>query len=161
MNWLHAFYGIGALSGPLLMTSMLEAGRGWQAGYALVGAGQLVLVGCFAFSQRHWVVRDKETSDDTSARAGLLDTLHLPSVWLSVAMFFVYTGTEATAGAGAYSLFTEARGVARMTAGTWVSVYQSALTAGRIGAALLAHRLPVNQLLRGCIAGQAAGALLL
>jgi fucose permease len=82
-------------------------------------------------------------------------------MWLSVALFFVYTGIEATAGAWAYSLLTEARGVARMTAGTWVSFYWGALTVGRIGAALFAHRSSAQRLLRGCIGGQAVGALLL
>src|SRR5436190_18788275 len=36
VTWLHAFYGIGAFSGPLLMTSVLHAGRAWQMSYAIV-----------------------------------------------------------------------------------------------------------------------------
>jgi fucose permease len=78
----------------------------------------------------------------------------------STAIFFVYTGIEATAGAWAYSLLTESRGVPMMTAGVWVSLYWGALTMGRILSAMIAGRLSVRLLLRCCIAGQAAGALL-
>jgi hypothetical protein len=48
-----------------------------------------------------------------------------------------------------------------MIAGAWVSGYWGALTAGRILSAMVAGRVPPRWLLRGCIAGQAAGALLL
>jgi fucose permease len=82
-------------------------------------------------------------------------------VGLSAAIFFVYTGIEAAAGAWAYSLLTESRGVPMMTAGAWVSVYWGALTVGRILSALMAGRVQATRLLRCCIAGQAAGALLL
>jgi fucose permease len=74
-------------------------------------------------------------------------------------VFFVYTGLEAVAGAWAYSLLTEARGLAMMTAGTGVSLYWGGLTAGRIGAAFLG--VGAARLLRGCMLGQAVGALLL
>src|SRR5262245_410856 len=41
VNWLHAFYGVGALSGPLLMTHTLRSELPWQWGYVIVGGGQL------------------------------------------------------------------------------------------------------------------------
>jgi fucose permease len=164
VNWLHAFYGVGAASGPLLMTHLLAAGFQWQWGYALVSGGQLALAACFGLTLRRWIeeqrVDEASTSEPVSAATNA-STLHLPVVWLSTAIFFVYTGIEAVAGAWAYSLLTEARGVSMMIAGTWVSLYWGALTAGRILSAFSAGRLPVRLLLRCCIAGQAVGALLL
>jgi fucose permease len=88
-------------------------------------------------------------------------TLHLPIVWLSIAVFFVYTGLEAAAGAWAFSLFTEARGISTMTAGTWVSVYWGSLTIGRLLAGVVVHVVSVQRLLRLCILGMALGAILL
>lgn len=164
VNWLHAFYGVGALSGPLLMTRLLAAGFQWQWGYALVGGGQLALAACFGLTLRRWNeeqrVDEASTSEPVSVATNA-STLRLPVVWLSIAIFFVYTGIEAVTGAWAFSLLTEARGVSLMIAGTWVSLYWGALTVGRILSAMLADRWPVCWLLRGCIAGQAAGALLL
>jgi fucose permease len=162
VNWLHAFYGVGALSSPLLMTRVLEGGSPWQWGYAIAGGGQLALAACFGLTLRRWNGAGNEgTLPEPMAAASNASTLRLPVVWLSRAIFFVYTGIEAAAGAWAYSLLTEARGVPMMIAGAWVSGYWGALTAGRILSAMVAGRVPPRWLLRGCIAGQAAGALLL
>jgi fucose permease len=163
VNWLHAFYGAGALSGPLLMTRLLQSGLPWQSGYAIVGGGQLVLAACFGLTLRRW--NGEHRSDGASLpepviAASNASTLRLTVVRYSTAIFFVYTGIEATAGAWAYSLLTESRGVPMMTAGVWVSLYWGALTMGRILSAMIAGRLSVRLLLRCCIAGQAAGALL-
>lgn len=166
VNWLHAFYGIGAFSGPLLMTALLEGGRAWQLGYAIVGVGQLALALCFGLTRRQWSNSDNSETQpaataETASRASLFSTLRLPLVWLSVAAFFFYTGIEAAAGAWAYSLLTEARAIPLMTAGLWVSIYWGGLTAGRVVSALLARRVPVRAWLRGCLIGQAVGAILL
>src|SRR6185295_1205798 len=44
VNWLHAFYSLGASLGPLLMTAVLVRTGSWRLGYALVGA--LILTMC-------------------------------------------------------------------------------------------------------------------
>jgi len=82
-------------------------------------------------------------------------------MWLSIAVFFLYTGLEAAAGAWAYSLFTEARGIPMMTAGTWVSLYWGIFTTGRILSGVVVGSASVPYLLRYCISGMALGALLL
>jgi fucose permease len=163
VNWLHAFYGVGALSGPLLMTNVLAAGLSWQWGYAIVAGGQLGLAACFGWTRERWNDQTPTEVDSEAATTELsatsFSTLRLPVVWVSIASFFLYTGTEAIA--GAYSLLTETRKLPMMTAGMWVSIYWSGLTVGRILSALLAERISAQWLLRSCIAGQIAGAVLL
>jgi fucose permease len=164
VNWLHAFYGLGAASGPVLMTRLLGAGFQWQWGYALVGIGQLVLAACFVLTLQRWNNEQHAegvTAPEAVSAATNASTLRLPVVWFSIATFFVYTGVEAVAGAWAYSLLTEARAVSMKSAGAWVGIYWGALTVGRILSALLGGRVLVRMLLRCCIAGQALGALLL
>jgi fucose permease len=163
VSWLHAFYGVGALTGPLLMTHALRLGHPWQWGYAVVGGGQLALAVCFGLTLRRWNGdhRVDASSPEPVVAASNARTPRLPVVWFGIAIFFVYTGIEAAAGAWAYSLLTEARAIPMMTAGKWVSVYWGALTVGRICSAMFGGRAPVGMLLRCCIAGQAAGALLI
>ncbi|MBS1807077.1 MAG: MFS transporter [Acidobacteria bacterium] len=162
VNWLHAFYGVGAFSGPLLMTKVLDAGRPWQLGYAIVGGGQLALALCFGVTLRLWQSDQGDSANpEEITHAPTNTTLRLPVVWLSIAVFFAYTGIEAAAGAWAFTLFTEARGISMMLAGTWVSLYWGSLTAGRIGAALITNRISPHRLLRSCIVGQIIGAMLL
>lgn len=105
VNWLHACYGIGAATGPVIMTTVLGANRPWQYGYAIVGIWQLLLAVCFSLTHRHWLGASKaqESETPTSIKAtSSLETLRLTAAWLSIAIFFVYTGIEAAAGAWAY-----------------------------------------------------------
>jgi fucose permease len=163
INWLHASYGVGTTSGPLLMTGVMGAGLTWRWGYAIVGLGQLALAFCFALSRRSWEVGNDsaERPVEHSTTASINNTLRLPAVWLSIAVFFLYAGVEAAAGAWSYTLFTESRGVPMGTAGAWVSLYWGAFTIGRIVSGLAADKIPAKRLLRFSIAGMALGAVLL
>jgi fucose permease len=164
VNWLHAFYGIGATMGPMIMTSGLNAGYRWQAGYAIVGFGQLALAICFAMTHKLWAngsaSQEKSTSTSVQA-ASSQSTLRLPIVWLSIGVFFIYTGIEAAAGARSYSLFTEGRAIPMMTAGPWISVYWGCLTAGRLLSGVVVNFISVRLLLRFCIIGILFGATLI
>lgn len=163
VNWLHACYGVGAATGPLIMTSVLSAHHPWQRGYAIVGVGQLMLAICFAITRKLWpqASAEPEQSSVAVSRAANFITLKLPAVWLSIAVFFVYTGIEAAAGTWAYSLFTEARAVPMTTAGMWVSIYWGALSVGRLLSGVVVGFVSPNGLLRLCIAGIAVGATMI
>ena len=43
MNWLHAFWGVGASIGPYIMSYSLIAKDSWQTGYIIVGIIQMAL----------------------------------------------------------------------------------------------------------------------
>jgi fucose permease len=160
VNWLHACYGLGATSGPLIMASVLQANHPWQWGYAIVGLGQLGLAGCFGMTRALWSTSTPQNTPEATT-APTSGTLRLPLAWLSIAVFFIYTGIEAAAGIWAFSLFTEARGIAAMTAGAWLSVYWGSLTVGRLLAGIVVSFVPVRVFLRGCILGIASGAVLI
>ncbi len=160
VNWLHACYGVGATAGPVIMTSVLAARHPWQRGYAMVGGWQLALAFSFLVTRRLWPPVSSKAAPFSAkiTRASNISTLKLPAVWLSVAVFFVYTGIEAAAGTWAYSLFTEARGVSMLTAGAWVSIYWGGLTAGRLLSGVVAGFVPAHRIVGWCIIGIALGA---
>jgi fucose permease len=171
VNWLHACYGIGATIGPFIMTSVLSAHHPWQRGYVFVGIGQLALALCFGMTSKLWAKNEREvglahddhTKSESSVNASPTSptpssTLRLPITWLSIAVFFIYTGIEAAAGTWAYSLFTEGRAVSMTLAGTWVSVYWGCLTVGRLLSGFVVNFVSVRLLLRCCIIGIALGA---
>jgi fucose permease len=164
VNWLHACYGIGAATGPVIMTSLLAAHHPWQRGYQIVGGWQLLLAVCFLLTRKWWPKRNPPGGTPASPpvkAASSFSTLRMPAVWLSIAVFFVYTGVEAAAGAWAYTLFTESRAVSIMAAGTWVSIYWGSLTVGRLLSGIIVAFVPVRRLLRYCIIALAVGAALL
>ncbi|MBS1791104.1 MAG: MFS transporter [Acidobacteria bacterium] len=163
-SWLHACYGVATTSGPALMTAAMASGRSWQFGYAIVATGQLALACCFGISSKLWPssVAPAETQPPADAAETSHSTIwRLPVVWLSVTVFFVYTGIEAATGTWPYSLFTQSRGASAMEAGTWASLYWGCFTIGRILSGIFANSISTRRLMRLCIAGMAAGAIML
>lgn len=65
MNWLHAFWGMGAFAGPLLMTFAITSLGSWRNGYHIVGIIQLVLAVIFFLSLRVWTIRDSHPPTQT------------------------------------------------------------------------------------------------
>lgn len=169
VSWLHACYGVGAATGPVIMTSVLATSGRWQDGYAIVGGAQALLALCFGLTHRWWPATSTapESAPSTAPESApaiplpsrsILDTLSRPVVRMSMAVFFVYTGIEAAAGIWMFSLFTEARGLPMRTAGMWVSVYWAALSAGRLLSGAVVSVVSAERLLRGCMLGIVLGA---
>jgi fucose permease len=161
MNWLHAAFGLGASVGPLLMSSVISAGQSWRAGYLIVGVGQLILASAFALTRRRWHAHAEEAQATPTTSAPMMRTLLLPSAWLSILLFFLYTGLEFGAGLWLYTLLTEARGVQPVEAGVWVSVYWGSLTVGRVVSGVIVARISVRTLLQLCMVGAILGVALL
>ena len=151
VNWLHACWGIGATTGPLLVTAILARGGGWRTGYAMIGAAMAALSLVFLFTLRLWNIGDGAHAGDgegSPGTASMAEALRRPVVWVQLLLFFVYCGIESTAGQLLYSLFTESRGVAPTAAGVAVGGYWGALTAGRVVFGQLAASLGRVAILR-------------
>lgn len=161
VNLLHGFFGIGAASGPMIMTAVLAAGTVWQQGYFIVGCVQLALAVCFGLTRRRWP-SVQVSSDDAPVRpATLLDTLRLRSTQISILVFIFYTGLEATAGVWIYSLLFNGREISAAMAATAVSVFWIGLTASRVLFGLIAVHGKFDRVLGFCIAGTVLAAALL
>lgn len=159
LTWLHACFGLGATFGPILITALLGAGYSWRWGYGLAGATFVLLTICFALTAHRWRGTEEGAESDQRPQTRASATLQSPVVWLSLALFFAYTGVETTAGQWAYSLFTGARSVPESTAGLWVGIYWGALTLGRLILGGVSGRLRDSTLLRVstiCVIGGAA-----
>lgn len=165
MQWLHASYGIGVTLGPIIMTLSLNYFDSWRVGYAVVGTAQLALAACFTLTLPMWEDRHDPDGEKpqrlTDYKTSMRETLRRPAVWLSMLLFFIYTGTEAMLGAWTYSLLTEARGIPPQQAGFWAGSYWATFTIGRMVAGLYANRLGVNTVVRRSLLAALVGAVIL
>lgn len=172
MQWLHASYGIGVTLGPIIMTVGLNLFNKWRVGYAVVGAAQLVLAASFVLTLPMWQNKDahgRAAQPDAPAperrltdyKTPMPETLRQPAVWLSLLMFILYVGSEASLGSWTYSLLTESRAIAPQAAGLWAGSYWAMFTVGRIVAGLYAKRVGVHTLVRVSLLAAIAGCVLL
>ncbi len=120
VTWLHACWGLGAMAGPAAMTALLASGASWRAGYALLAATLVAMALAFSLTLGLWSLSAGAAATPVPA-AGLRDALGSSRVRTNALLFFLYAGTEATAGQWAYSLLTESRGWVPAAAGAAAS----------------------------------------
>jgi fucose permease len=127
------------------------AGNGsWRAGYLTVAVLLLCLSLLFGSTRRQWEapVSAAATAQTDNARVGIAATLRHRTVWLQMALFFVYTGVEVTVGQWSFTLLTESRHVPQATAGTWVTLYWASIGVGRLLVGSIVERLGIDRLVR-------------
>ncbi len=160
LNWLHAFFGVGATLGPYLMNSVLNTAT-WQTGYLVVAVLQGALGVVILLTLSRWrLPADSEGGAGNAPTASMGQTLHLPIVWFGVLLFVLYTGVEATGGNWTYTVFYDGRGITEDTATFWVSLFWGGLTVGRFLMGVIADRVETNLLLRASMGGTVLGAVL-
>lgn len=158
VNWLHAFYGVGATAGPLLVTLMLANDLQWYHGYLAVAAIQIGLSILFGSTRRKWGIASQH--EEAHSKSEYFETLKLPRVWIFMLIFFLYTGVEQGFGQWLFTLLTKSRFLAEKQAGLWTSLYWGSLTIGRIVFGIVLTTIPVSRVLTGAIIGIAAGVIL-
>lgn len=162
MNWLHASYSIGVTIGPALLGALFDAGLTWRWGYGIVGTAQVGLGLAFLMTLGRWKpAAAPAPAPEPSHEPGTPATVGRRMVLaLGAGLFFAYTGLELTVGGWAYSLLVEARAMDAGPASLAVSTFWGALAVGRVLFGIVANRLDPTQLVRGCIGGMLAGAML-
>ncbi|NLM96939.1 MAG: MFS transporter [Halanaerobiaceae bacterium] len=173
MQWMHACFGIGVTLGPAIMTKGLGLTGSWRTGYIVVCIIQFFLALLFFLSISLWsdgeergldnleAENDFVKAEENASDFSLIMTLKYLPAWLSIALFFVYTGIEFSLGHWSYTLLTESRGVNPEIAGLLVSGYWGFFTIGRILAGFLAYRFRSESLLKGAVLLGLSGSLLL
>jgi fucose permease len=142
------------------MTAILESGGSWRVGDGLVALLFGAVTALFAVTRTRWHLAPPSHAAPRPPVAASGETLRLPAVWLGIGFFLLYTGMEVSAGQWSYSLLTESRHLPGEIAGYWVGAYWGSFTAGRILFGLTPDRVSPVALIRPCLAGMAAGAVL-
>ena len=159
VNWLHAFYGVGATTGPVIMTYLFTHGGEWFEGYRIVGCVQISLALLFLFTGRYW--KNPVVEDEVEKPSGVWETLKFPIAWVSILLFFLYTGLEIAIGQWLFSILTLSREMAPANAAIWPGAYWASITAGRILFGFVLTKITVSQVLRSAIITTVLGAFLI
>ena len=134
MGILHAFYGIGALLGPAVATTLLALELDWRQIYlvfaGVVGLTVAGMLWAVVYKYKPMIVR--VTAAGADAGKNLRLALRTPAVLVAGLLLMVYVGAEASLGNWAYTVQTVSRGTPELVAGYSVSAYWLGLTIGRL-----------------------------
>src|SRR6266516_343004 len=159
LNYLHAFYGIGALLGPLIASTILAIRWGWNSVYIVwIGVSLVLLIG-FQLVFRGQNISPREDTAPRPKSNVLVAALSVPMVWIAALFMLIYVGAEVSVGSWTYSFLTEERHAPILLAGWMVSGYWIGLTLGRLTLARVTLRIGSERLILGCLVGVVIGAL--
>ncbi len=129
MSWLHCFWGVGTIVGPLLMGYALTGG-GWSSGYRLVGYVQLAIALLLLCTLPVWKVAGRPQPSGEKP-VGLLAAVRERGVPFLLLAFFAYCAAEATAMNWASTYFAEVEGLGAERAASFGALFFVGITAGR------------------------------
>mgnify|MGYP000885205341 FL=1 len=161
MSWLHAFWGVGATAGPLLMAGMISLTGRWQNGYRSVSFVQFGLVAILIASLSLWRKFDHASAEAHSVKLSNGSIWKIPGMGPNLAAFFAYCSLELTAGLWFASYLVQIRGVKPETAAAWAASYYFGIMLGRMINGFLTLRFSSKTLIRAGQTSILLGILLL
>jgi len=162
MNWLHACWGIGATTGPLLMGWAI-AHPGWRGGYWMLGCVQLTLALAFFLSLPLWKEAPlRRGAGADGSHEGRLPTLGANSKagYLSMGAFILYVGVETMTGLWIGTGLIVGRGFSPAAAAFCTAAYYASITGGRILVGIVVDRYGNRRLIAIGLCTALAGAIL-
>ena len=161
MNFLHCFYGVGAMISPYIMSLALSHAR-WNEGYrwtAYIQSG-IMLVCLLSFPL--WKKNAETADDDESDSTGIKTALKIRGVIPTLIAFFAYCSGEATCFLWTSSYFAGSKqGISAGLAAAFGSLIFGGLMLGRLISAFVSNKLGDRLLIRIGIAVEAVGILLI
>ena len=158
MNMLHCFWGIGALTGPLIMSGFIKNTFSWRPSYGLVAIIQFVLVTTLFFSLPLWKKLENQRKENaeiekqenlvSQKKKSTLESLKIRGVKSVLICFMTYTAMELMLGLWGATYLTSIKNFEPSRAAAWVSLYYGGITLGRFLAAFLSIKLNNKQLIR-------------
>ena len=133
MNWLHAFWGMGATLGPIIMGVVLDNHFSWRNGYLIIGSIQLILAFILLISLPLWKQNEQKVAiepDKSKLSFGAL--LKQKGVMWSLLSFLFYVGIEGTIFLWGSSYLVEIKSVTAASASFILSLFFASITLGRI-----------------------------
>lgn len=167
MSWLHCFWGIGAMLGPILMSGYISNGDSWRKGYLAVSLIQFALVALLFITLPLWKRTEKngqaaaETGDVAEPPSTGRRVLKIKGVKLAMITFLFYSGVEATLGLWGSSFLVNVKELSAATAAGWVSLYYGGITAGRLITGFITFRYSNRVLIRAGLLISLLGAAVL
>lgn len=147
LNWLHAWFGVGATIAPTLATFIIVDFRAdWRWSYIVLLSLYALITVLFALTLRYWVIAPRD--DRKTGRISIRETFRKRVVWFTITLFFIHAALQTSGGQLNSSLFIAGRTLDPKIVGTWITIYWGSFTIGRFLIGFLVDRVPNHWVLR-------------
>ncbi|SDO04324.1 MFS transporter [Acetanaerobacterium elongatum] len=168
MSWLHCFWGVGAMIGPVIMSGYIKR-NDWRDGFLTISIIQFVLVVVLLFAIPLWDKVAKQSSGEAksqqtvpeAAQGSFWYPLKLKGVKPVLFTFMLYCALEATMGLWGSSFLINVKGFDAAEAARWVSLFYAGITAGRFLSGFITMKVSNKLIIRAGELIILAGAVLL
>ena len=148
MNFLHCFYGVGAVISPYIMALALKYAR-WNEGYSWTSYIQMFILLVYIISLPLWKTNGKEEEEDHSDSVGIKEALKVPAVIFTLIAFYAYCAGEATCFLWTPSYFAGTKsGLSAETIASFGSLIFGGLMLGRLISGFISNKLGDRRLIR-------------
>jgi fucose permease len=148
MNFLHCFYGLGAVISPYIMSLALKTAK-WNQGYQWTSFIQLGILLVCVVSLPLWAKNERHDEESIQDSAGIAETITVPGVIATLIAFFSYCSGEATCFLWTPSYFAGTRqNLSAETVASFGSLIFGGLMLGRFIAGFISNKLGDKRLIR-------------
>lgn len=148
MNFLHCFYGVGAVISPNIMALALSKAK-WNEGYRWTAYIQLGILLICILSLPLWKKNEGSVEAEEEEQAGIREALKVPGVALTLIAFFAYCSGEATCFLWTSSYFAGTKeGLSAGTIASFGSLIFGGLMFGRVISGFTSNKLGDRLLIR-------------
>lgn len=156
MSWLHCFWGVGTIIGPMILSAVLRVGGSWATGYRAVGLIQCAVSALLFATLGMWKCGNIQQEEHGAKTLSVWEVLSLPGAKAGMVTFLCYCAVESTLGLWGATYISQVRGVDEATAASFGAMFYIGITVGRAISGFMAMKLLPKQMVR---VGQALLAL--
>ena len=156
MSWLHCFWGVGTIIGPMILSTVLRVGGSWATGYRAVGLIQCAVSALLFATLGMWKHGNIQQEEYGAKALSVWEVLSLPGAKAGMVTFLCYCAVESTLGLWGATYISQVRGVDEATAASFGAMFYIGITVGRAISGFMAMKLLPKQMVR---VGQALLAL--
>lgn len=188
MNWLHSFWGVGATLGPVIMGQAFLREGSWRTGYLSIGSIQMLLAAVLLLSLPLWkrhhahvlsnsagtdtVTKEEHTSEGSSSelksqgngskeQSHFFNRIRIKGVPFALLTFLFYCAAEISVGLWGSSYLVTIKSLSVKAAASWIALYYSGITVGRVLSGFISFKVTNNQMIHGGALLSILGALAL
>lgn len=148
MSWLHCFWGVGTIIGPMILSAVLHVGGSWATGYRAVGLIQCAVSALLFATLGMWKRGNIQQEEHGAKALSVWEVLSLPGAKAGMVTFLCYCAVESTLGLWGATYISQVRGVDEATAASFGAMFYIGITVGRAISGFMAMKLLPKQMVR-------------